>query len=226
MRTLMTGSLAAALLAGALLAGPAPVLAAEGDGGTEAETLRKELAAERARANLLDDQKKVLLAQVEKLRDEVEATRKTVAALKEQAVRLQMDNETYKKEKLDLVQQLEDRKGGPEPAIHTKVKAVEVGDQVTMVTLEAGRDAPVEVDFGFVLYRDDEYLGTVRILKVDKTSSVGVLIGGRKPLRVGDKASTIRGLRSKPLVPPAATAPPQATPRPAPEGEKKKPEEF
>jgi regulator of replication initiation timing len=224
MLTLTSKGLVAAVLAGGLLAGPAPVRAAEGDGGADVEALRKELAAERTRANLLDDQKNVLLGQVKQLRDEVEATRKTVAALKEQAVRLQLENESCKKEVVALAQQIEAHRINREPAVATRIKAVEVGEQATMVTLEAGADVHVEPDCGFLVHRGGEYIGKVRVLKVDRTSSVGVLIDGRKPLQAGDRVGTLRalmgGAKSRPPDPPAVA------PGPAPEVQRQKPEEF
>ncbi len=65
------------------------------------EDSEKKQADARNTANAVSDQNKVLLAQVEKMRDELAETRKTVMALKENNVRLQMDTDEYKKQLVD-----------------------------------------------------------------------------------------------------------------------------
>ena len=65
------------------------------------EKLQKDEVDARNTAKAITDQKGVLLEQVQKMRLELEETRKTVMTLKESTVRLQMDTDEYKKQLVD-----------------------------------------------------------------------------------------------------------------------------
>ena len=60
---------------------------------------------------MLTDQNKVLLEQVQKMRQELEDTRKVVLALKEQNVRLQLDGDEYKRQLVDAQNELNKVRG-------------------------------------------------------------------------------------------------------------------
>jgi hypothetical protein len=65
------------------------------------EAIQKKEADARNTANAVSAQNAVLLEQVQKMRAELEEGRKTVMALKENNVRLQMDTDEYKKQLVD-----------------------------------------------------------------------------------------------------------------------------
>ncbi len=71
------------------------------DFAMKVEEAGKKEADARNTANAVSSQNTVLLEQVQKMRAELEDTRKTVMALNEKAVRLQMDADEYKKQLVD-----------------------------------------------------------------------------------------------------------------------------
>ena len=75
------------------------------------EQEKKEKLAYQNTANVLTDQNKVLLEQVQKMRQELEDTRKVVLALKEQNVRLQLDGDEYKRQLVDAQNELNKVRG-------------------------------------------------------------------------------------------------------------------
>lgn len=84
--------------------------------------------------------------------------------------------------------------GKPAPPIDGLVNAVDAGEK--LVVLSVGRDDKVEAGYTFTVYRGDEYVGKVQVIKVYPNLAGARIIAMKDGLEIqrGDKASTRLGM--------------------------------
>ena len=116
--------------------------------------------------------------------DQIGELEKRIAMLAEQVAKLDLTVKAY----VDKVGPL-----GPFIGVETiKAKVNAVSGKENIVLLSVGRDDNVKVGYKFVIYRGNEYVGTVTVKSVEKDYCAASSEKGieRLPIQVGDEATT------------------------------------
>jgi septal ring factor EnvC (AmiA/AmiB activator) len=170
----------------------------------QVENMRLELADTRKVVVALKDRETVLRANEAELKKERDSLKNDVSRSRQDLAELHRDRKRIAEElgNADYVIRTMITKGydvytivgstalGPVPDVRTKV--VDVRPHTGHVALGAGKASGVKEGHLFLVYRDKEYLGKVRVVTVWDTFSGGTIIERKQPIKAGDEAMTDR----------------------------------
>lgn len=125
-----------------------------------------------------------LMAEKDRLENDYLRLREQNVALQEQVASLEKKVEGYEASGAVYV-------GTNEPIDGAVTRVEKISDQLTLVQLNVGTRDNVANDMQFTIYRGDQYVGTIKVTRVDTDAAVGELtLGGG--VREGDRVQSGR----------------------------------
>jgi chromosome segregation ATPase len=131
------------------------------------------------------------VAEAQRLRSELQASKDNEAELEKRLVAMADENDS-----MDVRLKTYEKEVGPLSAaiVQKPMKATVSGvhNELNIVMLSVGRDDGVQVGYTFTIYRGNEYVGQVKIDKVEKDYCSGYSVKEleKSAISVGDDAST------------------------------------